>query len=70
MNRYYATYTHTNRDGQTVTGSREFTYPVCLTNPCDMVGVAEHILGLTVSSRDLVITSVRLAGFRLQTEEI
>ena len=70
MNRYRAAFTHTNRDGQTVTGSRVFTYPADLTNSADMVDVAEHIIGLTVSTRDLVITSVTPAGFCLSVEEV
>ena len=67
---YLATFTYTTREGRSVTGSREFSYPTCLTELSDQIAEAEYVIGLVVSRRDLVITSVRPAGFRLRTEEV
>ncbi|GGQ79653.1 hypothetical protein [Couchioplanes azureus] len=65
---YSADFTYETTDGQPVSGTREFKYPQLVTDPTDLRDIAEHIIGITVSSRRLQILAVRPVRARLKTD--
>ena len=67
---YEATFTYTDRHGAHIRADRRFTYPASITDQQQMVLLAEHIIGLTVCSRDLRITSVRRVGAVMQVDVV
>ncbi|BCJ51250.1 hypothetical protein Asp14428_27250 [Actinoplanes sp. NBRC 14428] len=70
MIRYEATFTYTDTDGMPVDGCRPFTYPTLVTDPRQLVELAEYVIGLLVSNRNLTITSVRQTGAVIPAEVI
>ncbi|OJF10396.1 hypothetical protein [Couchioplanes caeruleus] len=65
---YSADFTYETRDGQPATETREFTYPNHVTDPTDLADIAEHLIGIAVSSRRLHILAVRPVRARLKTD--